>query len=1093
MTYTYSAVLSGLLFVAFQSNAQETRLLRNPAISETQVAFVYANDIWLTGRNGGDARRLTSFEGAETEPHFSPDGRMVAFSGQYDGNTDVYVVPVEGGEPRRLTWHPVADRVRGWSNDGSSVYFVSGRTSVPYQGDARFWSVGVDGGDVHVLPLPRVINGKYSPDGTKMAYEMVNPWETEFRNYRGGQNNPIRIIDLATMDVEELPWDGSGDHHPVWIGDTIYFLSDRDFAMNIWSYDTETKKLAQQTFFSEFDCKNLESGAGTLIFENGGYLYTLSSRDDAPKKLDITVRGDFSWARPHWENVSKMIGNQAISPNGKRAVFEARGDIFTVPAKKGDVRNLTHASGSAERVPAWSPDGKHISWFSDASGEYQLVISDQFGNNQTSHPVPKPTFFYDAEWSPDSKNISYTDLDRNLWVFSLESNTSVRVDDARFATGRLTPAWSPDSKWIAYVRMLKSQFNAVYIYSLESGVTQQVTDGLSDAISPTWDAGGKYLYFLASTDFAQNVGWLDMSSYDRPLNRSVYLAVLSGAEKSPLLPESDEEIEGTTPATPDKVTAADKDGGSDNNGKDEADTSDVEVAIDFDNMGQRIISLGIPARNYSRVAAGVEGTIFYAERIPHAGGATIHKYTLKERESKEFLTGVNSFVLTSDRKKVLYAKSGNSFFITDAGSAPKPGDGKLNLADLKMHLDPEAEWKQIYEEAIRIQRDFFYVDNVHGLDFDWVKKTYRPLLEYVRHRSDLTYLLDILGGETSIGHSFTGGGDYPDVDRVPVGLLGADLVEDAGRYRIEKIYSGENWNPDLRAPLSGPGIDAREGDYVIAVNGRTLDTSSNPFSAFEQTAGKQIALTLSDSPDGSTSRIVTVIPVASEAALRQRDWIEGNRRSVDALSDGQLAYVWLPNTGTGGYANFNRYFFAQQDKKGAIIDERFNHGGSIADYIVDLLSRDLMGYFSNSVGDREPYTAPNAAMWGPKVMIINEESGSGGDMLPYMFRKKKIGPLVGMRTWGGLVGWGGEPPLVDGGFISAPSFGFFDTDGQWAVENEGVAPDIEVFQDPKKVAAGHDPQLEKAVEVALELLKTKGMEKKTVPADPVRVRRPPRH
>ncbi|GMQ82236.1 MAG: S41 family peptidase [Rhodothermia bacterium] len=1092
MRYPYAVATFLLLFASLSTaSAQDTRLLRNPAISADHIAFVYAADIWVTGRNGGEARRLTTFEGAETEPHFSPDGQWVAFSGQYDGNTDVYVVSVNGGEPERLTWHPSGDVVFGWTKDGRYVVFSSSRVAMPVPAIPKFWKVDLNGNFPEALPIPRAYRGDFSPDGKRMAYQKIRPWESEFRNYRGGQNDAIRIIDLETLDEETLPWDGANDNSPVWIGNSIFFLSDRDYAMNIWEYDLSSQEVFQRTFFFEFDSKNLEAGDGTLIFENGGYLYTIEAADGEARKVSITVRGDFSWARPHWETVSSSIVSQSLSPSGKRALFEARGEIFTVPAEKGEIRNLSKDSGSADRAPAWSPDGKYISWFSDASGEYKLIITDQFGQNRQTIGLQNPTMYYTPSWSPDSKLISFADADRNLWVIEVESGDATKIDDEGFAHPDRTiyPEWSPDSKWIAYTKRLTNEYNAIFVYSVEEEMSYQLTDGMSDNISPAWDAGGKYLYFLGSTDFGLNVGWLDMTSYNIPLNRSIYLAVLSKDEPSPFPPESDDEE-----ISEDESESGGDEEDEDNEEDEEEDEEEIVVTIDFEGMDQRIIALGVPARNYVRLEAGAEGSLFYTESVQNEPGLLLNRYKISDREAKPFLTGVLGFEISSDGNKLLYSSPGNKWGIVDADGSPNLGDEQLNLADMRMEVDPPAEWRQIFREAWRYQRDFFYVDNVHGADMDWLYKTYGAWLDYVRHRSDLTYVLDILGGEISVGHSFTGGGDLPTIASVPVGLLGSDFSIENGRYRIAKIYSGENWNPNLRSPLSGPGIDASNGDYIISVNGVDLTSETNIFSLFARTTGKQTVLKLNDRPSQEKAREIVVIPVSfrGEANLRQRDWIEGNRRKVDEMSNGQLAYVWLPDTGMGGYTNFNRYFFAQKNKKGAVIDERWNRGGSIADYIVDLMSRELIGYFNNPIGDKQPWTAPNAALWGPKVMIINDAAGSGGDILPYMFRFKKIGPLIGTRTWGGLVGTWDVPPLIDGGRITAPRGGFFDINGEWSVENEGVAPDIEVFQDPKRVNAGRDPQLEAAVAEALRLLETERVTLLPQPPDPIRVRRPNR-
>jgi len=1073
-----------LLLPAAAAAADDARLLRMPDVSADHVAFVFADDVWVAPRDGGEARRLTTFPGSETWPRFSPDGSLVAFSGEYDGNVDVYVVSVHGGEPRRLTWHPGRDDARGWTPDGRAVLFASGHTSAP-RAQPRLWTMPLEGGFPTELPLPRAAHGSFDADGSHLAYQVVQPWEDEFRNYRGGQCQPVRVIDLASLEMTKAPWTDSNDLSPVWLDGTVFFLSDRDWAMNVWAWTPASGELVQRTFFRDYDCKRLAGGDGRLVFENGGRLWTMDAAGGEPRALSITLHGDFPWARPHWVDAAEQIRFAAVSPTGKRALFEARGEIFSVPAEKGDVRTLSRDPGAADRAPAWSPDGRHVSWFSDEGGEYALVIADQFGHERRTVKLKDPTFYYTPAWSPDGEHLAYGDADRVLWVMDVESGKAKRIDDEGFAHPRryIAPVWSPDSKWIAYSKRLPNQFNAIFVYSLESGETRQFTDGLSDAIAPAWDPQGEWLAFLASTDFGMNVGWLDMTSYMRPLHRSVYLAVLDAEAPSPLAPESDEE-----PAE-EEDAAGEKDGedAKDGEAKDDGPT----VTIDWDGLDQRILALDVPARRYESLVAADGGALFMGEvdALRGDGAATVYRYDPEKREAEQGLEGVRSLAVTADGKKLLVGTGGASYFLTDA-AAPKAGDGALDLGGLPMKVDPAAEWKQMFREAWRYQRDFFYVDNVHGLDLDEVWQKYSPWVRHARHRADLTYVLDILGGETSVGHSFVGGGDYPDVEHVPVGLLGCDLEMRDGRYRIARIYDGENWNPDLRSPLSGPGLDVREGDYLLAVDGVELHAGENPYRLFDRKAGRQTVITVNAKPELKDAREVTVVPVRSEEMLRRRAWIEDNRRKVDQLSGGRLAYVWVPDTGMGGYTAFTRDYFAQQDRKGAVIDERFNHGGSIADYMTEVMDRELMGYFNNPVGERQPWTAPNAALWGPKVMIINEMAGSGGDMLPYMFRKKGIGPLIGARTWGGLVGIWDVPALIDGGGITAPRGGFFDTDGNWAVENEGVAPDIPVEQTPRGMRDGGDPQLERAVAECLKLLETEGVELLKQPADPVRVRRP---
>ena len=1002
--------LQSLLFIltlpTLNLHAQGTRLLRHPTASATSIAFAYAGDIWVTSREGGDARRLTSFPGEEYYPELSPDGKLVAFTGQYGGNVDVYVVPIEGGEPRRLTWHPGPDVTRGWTPDGKRIVFASGRNSAPRNYNVKLWTVPVEGGWPEPLPMPRASTGQFSPDSKSFTYRVVSPWDVEWRNYRGGQAQPIRVVNLADLSMTKLPWVGSNDTDPVWLGNTIYFLSDQDYAANLYSYDPGTKQVTQLTHYKDFDAKHLNAGGGVLVYEQGGYIHLFDPAAKSDKQLVIGVRGDLPWALPHWEDVSQSLTNPSLSPTGARALFEARGEVFTIPVEKGDWRNLTRSPGVADRNPVWSPDGKSIAWFSDQSGEYKLMLGTQDGLGKPREiTIANPTFFFTPTWSPDGKYLAFTDEGLNLSMVELATGKLTRLDTDRFAHPERTvnPVWSPDSKWVAYAKRLTSQFHVIMVYSLKDGKTRQLTDGLSDAVYPAWDPEGKFLYFLASTDFALNSGWLDLSSYDRPVSRGVYFAVLRADQPSPLLPQSDEETAKDTTAKPDSTSKKpEKKSKKETKPKAAPDSAKADsaanVRIDFDGISQRILSLGVPVRQYKSVVAAADSAVFYAESLANEPGVTLNRYDFKKREAALWQKGVLAYSLSANGKKLLF-QTGEGW--TVAGTEGLPAETKakkLNTA-VRMRLDPPAEWQQIFHEAWRYERDFFYVKNHHGADWDSVYKMYEPWVADVGHRSDLTHLLDILGGELSVGHSFTGGGDTPEVPRVSIGLLGADLVPDNGRYRIAHIYTGENWNPDLRAPLSEPGVKVSEGDYLLEVNGVELKAPTEPYSLFEGTAGRQTVIRVNSKPAMEGSRLVTVVPVENEIALRSRAWVERNRRLVDSLSGGKLAYVWIPNTADDGFIYFNRYYFAQQDRLGAVVDERFNEGGYIADYVVDLLARKLRGYFNNPVADHYPFMTPAAGIPGPKVMLVNEMSGSGGDMLPYMFRQMKLGPLVGMKTW----------------------------------------------------------------------------------------------
>jgi len=1074
--------------------AQGTRFLRQPDVSSSHIVFVHANDLWIVGRNGGTAIRLTSSEGAETDPAFSADGRWIAFSGQYGGNTDVYVMPAAGGQPERLTWHPAPDIVQGWTPEGA-ILFQSGREAAPTR-FSKFYTVPRGGGLPEPLALPQAYLGQMSADGGRIAYQETVYYDPEWRNYRGGQAQPVSIVSTSTWERATAPWEGERHMDPVWMDGIVYYLSERDWAGNVWSFDPNTGGERQLTRHADFDVKSLGAGAGVVIYEQAGYLHELEPASGRARKLEIHVAGDMNWSQPRWEEVPPTrFRNIDLSPTGKRALFEWRGELFSVPAKAGSWRNLTRSPGVADRHPAWSPDGSRIAWFSDAGGEYGLVIAEQDGSNPRRIDIPDPSFYFRPEWSPDGTKLAFTDTHYRVLVLDVESGGVEHVDTDRYAHPQrsLNPVWSPDSRWIAYARRLDNQLRAIFIHDTEARETHQLTDGTVDAIAPVWDESGMYLYFLASSDFGLNTGWLDMTSYDRPVTRALYLALLPAGEPSPFLPRSDEEdgAEDGSDAAEDAEDEEAPDGES---------VPDVE--IDFEGINRRIVGApGLPAKDYRGLVPGPRGSVFVTRAGGDEGDAALLKYNVEEREARDFLTQVragasrvppgSAIAVSHDRKQLLY-RSGANWHVVGTEQPPANGDGQLELGGMRVRVEPRAEYAQMLRDGWRFMRDFLYVDNQHGAPWNDVWEWYSAWLPDVRHRADFNHLLDMLSGEIAVGHSYVFGGDYPDLENPRTGLLGADLEEADGFYRLARIYAGDAWDADTTGPLSMPGLEVAEGDYLLAVDGVELRPPTNPYRLLEGTAGRTISLTVSSSPSPDEARDIVVEPIANESLQRIWAWVAANQARVDELSGGRLAYVWLPNTARNGYEFFNRMYYAQKDREGAVIDERNNGGGSAADYIVDMLDRELTGYFNSPGAGRKPWTQPMAGLFGPKVMIVNESAGSGGDLLPYLFRFKGIGPLVGTRTWGGLVGSWDTPPLIDGGFFVAPRGGFFDVNGEWAVEGEGVAPDIEVRNDPAPVVAGGDPQLEAAVHEALRLLETEKVTLKPEPAPPVRWRRPGR-
>ena len=1055
----------------FAQNTTDTRLLWQPAISKNAIAFIYAEDLWVANRDGSYPRRITVSDGTESNPIFSPDGSMIAFTGQYDGNTDVFVVPTAGGVPKRLTWHPGADLVRDFSPDGKKILFASQRNSFTNR-YYQLFTVDISSGAEVQLPIPNAFWASYNADGSSIAYTTIPDRFEQWKNYRGGTMSRIWLYNTKSHNVTEIPKPktGSNDTKPVWKGNNVYFRSDRAGEFNLFSYDVAAKTVNQITKNNDFPVSSLEGSNEGIIFSQAGYLHVYNPANNNTSKLKIGIAADLLDQRDRYIKGDQYIRDGDISPSGARVVMDFRGDIVTVPAGKGDVFNLTNTAGAHEKNPTWSPNGKLIAYFSDASGEYALHIKNQDGSGSAQAIKLNGSGFYaHMHWSPDSKKIAFVDNGRSLYVVEIATNKITKIaEDTHYLPGafrELFGSWSSDANHIAYTTITETNFQRAWIYSLSENKSYPLTDALSNVTEPTFDPSGKYIYMLASTDAGPVVNWFDQSSNDMEETNSIYMVTLQKQVISPFAKENEMEM-----ATDTSSKAPYK-----------ADSSRTKLKIDWDGIQNRIVPFPIAKGRYRSLSAVKEGELFYLSASPHdAAPTTLNLYSFKKRK-EEVIMPADVYSIAAKGEKTLYYLKGK-WGIAATGQKPTP-EGIINTSSIQVKMSPRQEWNNIFNEAWRVNRDFFYDAKMHGVDWMAMKKKYETLLPDVASTNDLYKVMQWMFRELSVGHHrFDASGDRranPDV--VPGGLLGADYETNNNRYRIKKIYGGLNWTPDLRSPLTEPGVNVQVGDYILKVNGADVTADKNLYSFFENTAEKIVTLSVASSAEGANTRTIKVVPIASEVALRNRDWVEGNMKKVSDASNGQVAYVYVPNTGSGGFEYFKRYFFPQVNKAGIIVDERFNGGGQLADYYIDLLKRPVQSYWRYRYGKDQK--APNASIQGPKVMLIDETAGSGGDYLPYLFRQAKLGTIVGKTTWGGLVGVLGYPELIDGGVVTAPNLAFFDENG-FGIENVGTPPDIEVEQWPVDVINGKDPQLEKAIQIVLDELKKNPAKKAPAPQAP---------
>ncbi len=1115
LAFAFVCLLLSSVCLAFgqENGMQEARLLRFPDIHNDKIVFYYGGDLWLASSTGGVARRITSNPGRELFPKFSPDGKWIAFTGQYDGNFNVYVMPAEGGQPRQLTFwqggaQPLSDRmgihneVVTWFPDSKHILFLSRRDSSNVW-TKRLYSVSIDGGLPEPLPMDQGGLASFSPDGTKMAYNVIFRNFRTWKRYTGGLAQSITIYDLKNNTVESVPHTEWTDTFPMWHDNTIYFTSDRgpNHKENLYSYDLGSKQIEQLTHFTDFDVMWPSLGPNAIIFQNGGYLYTFDLRTRESKKVTIYVPGERDQMMKHWVNVSKLITDFDISPEGKRAVFAARGDVFTVPAKEGSTRNLTHSSGSREKEVSWSPDGRWIAYVSDQTGEDEIFISPQDGMGAAQQVTHGDTgFMYAPAWSPDSKKLAWSDQKLRLRYVDIQDKQIQEITQAKYGEIH-NYAWSPDSNWVAYDAPAENQYSVVYLYSLADKKITPVTTSMNNSDQAVFDPDGKYLYFLSDRDFNEVLGNVDFE-FANPKTTRVYVVTLRKDEPSPFPAQSDEAViklatvaaEGQEQENARNEKSGGKGKGKEAEQKKGAAKSaeNEEFRIDLDGIQDRVVALPMPPSVVPELAAA-KGYVYYSTTAiqgldgPLPGETSkVHAYDLKDRKDQDVIEGVKTFALSFDGSKMLYQADGpgQTFGIIDAkpsGQPKKVGDDTLNLSNMKADVNPPEEWKQMFNEVWRQERDFFYEPEMNGVDWAKVRDKYAQLLPYVADRYSLTYIMGEMIAELSNSHTYVGGGDYPDLHPVNVGLLGADFEADpaSGMYRFKKIYPGQNWDPQLRSPLTEPGIDVKQGDYLIAVNGRPLHVPENPYELFVNTANQTTTITVNSKPSEDGARNLQVTPLSDEFNLRELNMIETNRKKVDEETHGLVGYVYLPDMEAAGLDEFVKQFFPQIRKQGMIIDVRYNGGGFVDELIFERLRRILAGM--DAARNWTSGTVPDIAFHGYMDCITNHYAASDGDIFSYMFKYYKLGPLIGERTWGGVRGIRGLMPLMDGGYISRPEFARYNLDSQWVVENHGVEPDIVVDNRPDLVVKGDDPQLEKAIEVIMNEIKKKPM---TLPPRP---------
>jgi tricorn protease len=1077
-----------------------TRLLRFADISKDQVVFAYAGDLWIAARSGGAARRLTSHVGDELYPKFSPDGKWIAFTGEYDGNPDVYVISADGGEPRRLTFHPSNDIVLGWTPDGKNILFRSDRFAAPPGRYSQLFLVSPQGGTPKRLQVPRADLTSFSPDGNKIAYLETSQEFRTWKRYRGGWSLPIAIFDLKSNSYEELPKTEGMDLFPMWHDNTVYFISDRDGVMNLYSYDLSSKQTKKLTEYKDYDIKWPSLGPDAIVYENGGLLYEYNLQSGKASNIPIQVHAEDIEARPEIKTVAENIAGFGLSPTAARAVVEARGNIFTVPAEHGSIRTLsTDNSGVHEMNPAWSPDGKWIAYLSDKTGEYEVYLRPQMGGEDVRVTTDGGMYRYGPIWSPDSKKLLYWDKWHRLWWIATDDKKPVQVDQGDYAD-IIDGAWAPDSQWISYSKTDRRGAGQLFLYSLDQKKTTKISDGFYNDTNPVFDPEGKYIFFFSQRYFFPSLGQLDQR-FNYYATDGIFALTLKTDEASPFKPESDEEkaadkdkkdekdkksddkkAEGKSKDTKKKDEAKKdekKEEGKEEKKEEKKEEAPKPVQVDLNGIATRVAPAPLPSGIYGNLDAR-KGKLFYISQPQESRAAgteqdgapkgVLHTYDLEKHEDKELLSGIEGYALDKEGKKVLY-KAGPVLGVIETAPGKKVGDGKLDLSSLQVRIDPREEWKQTFHEAWRIERDFYWDPAMTGHDWKKIGARYEALLPWLAHRSDLNYLIGEMISELSTSHTYVGGGDRPKKLNITVGMLAADFEPDGGYYRIAKIYPGENWSEATRSPLTEPGLKVSAGNYLIAVNGQEAKSGEEVYSYFQNLAGKLVTLKINSKPSADGAWEIVVKPVPNESGARYIDWFNVNRKKVEEATGGRIGYMYVPNTTIEGIIQFDKAFNAQLDKDGIIIDERYNQGGNIPDFYTEKLKRQLLALVAGR--DTKDIPWPPVGIFGPKVMIVNELAGSGGDAFPWFFRREKIGPIVGTRTWGGLVGIGNVQPLRDGGFVTAPGFGFWSTDngGEWVVEQHGVDPDYVVPQRPDLVVRGHDPQLEKAIELAKEALK----------------------